>query len=198
MSNNCFWNETLKLGAILGALMSISTMLESYVIYYSAIPLVRASMIYLAEWLVVVVAYVWLMYRFTKSYSNRYFDEGAGFSFSQGFGFVITLSLFVAIMVGVTTTLFYSVMGFDGFIDGYIARIDELVAYMGANNIAMNSVAEDIELLRDNIRALQQPSMLSNILAAINNYVLSGLIIGLTIAAILRRKPVIVERNENE
>ena len=198
MSNNCFWNETLKLGAILGALMSISTMLESYVVYYSAIPLVRASMIYLAEWLVVVVAYVWLMYRFTKSYSNRYFDEGAGFSFSQGFGFVITLSLFVAIMVGVTTTLFYSVMGFDGFIDGYIARIDELVAYMGANNIAMNSVAEDIELLRDNIRALQQPSMLSNILAAINNYVLSGLIIGLTIAAILRRKPVIVERNENE
>lgn len=198
MSNNCFWNETLKLGAILGALMSISTMLESYVIYYSAIPLVRASMIYLAEWLVVVIAYVWLMYRFTKSYSNRYFDEGAGFSFSQGFGFVITLSLFVAIMVGVTTTLFYSVMGFDGFIDGYIARIDELVAYMGANNIAMNSVAEDVELLRDNIRALQQPSMLSNILAAINNYVLSGLIIGLTIAAILRRKPVIVERNENE
>ena len=198
MSNNCFWNETLKLGAILGALMSISTMLESYVSYYSAIPLVRASMIYLAEWLVVVVAYVWLMYRFTKSYSNRYFDEGAGFSFSQGFGFVITLSLFVAIMVGVTTTLFYSVMGFDGFIDGYIARIDELMAYMGANNIAMNSVAEDIELLRDNIRAFQQPSMLSNILAAINNYVLSGLIIGLIIAAILRRKPVIVERNENE
>lgn len=198
MRNNVFLNEALKYGAILGIMMSLSTMFETYVLYYSDIALAKASMLYFVEWLIVASVYVWLLYRFSKKYSFNNFDSSEGFDFGQGFGFVVTLALFVAIMVGVTTTIFQSVMGFDGFINGYIARIDEFVAYMGENNIAMNSMAESLEEVRDNIRAITQPSMLENILAAIYSYVLIGIIIGLIIAAILRRKPIIVERNENE
>lgn len=182
----------------MGILMSASTMFETYVIYYSDFALTKAIICYFVEWVVLSIIYVWLLYRFCRKYSVNNFDSSVGFDFGQGFGFVITLTLFIAIMVGVTTTIFQSVMGFDGFINGYIARVDELVAYMGANNIAMNSMEEPLMELRDNIRAITQPSMLENIFAAIYSYVFSGIFIGLIIAAALRRKPVIVERNEDE
>lgn len=191
-------NEVLKDGALMGVLMSASTMFETYVIYYSDFALTKAAICYFVEWVVLSIIYVWLLYRFCRKYSVNNFDSSVGFDFGQGFGFVITLTLFVAIMVGVTTTIFQSVMGFDEFINGYIARVDELVAYMGANNIAMNSMEEPLAELRDNIRAFTQPSMLENIFAAIYSYVFTGIFIGLIIAAALRRKPVIVERNENE
>lgn len=178
--------------------MSVSTLFESYIMYYSDMAITKAAMLYFVEWIAVVVAYLWLMYRFTKRYSLRNFDSSVGFDFSQGFGFIVTLSLLVAIIVGMSTTIFYSVMGFDGFVDGYLMRMDELVAYMGEHNMAMEPISEDVAKMRDDIEALQQPSMLSSILGAINSYVFAGIIVGLIMAATLRRKPVIENRERDE
>lgn len=188
MSNNPFWNDALKYGAILGALMSLSTIFESYLIYYSDVPLVKASMIYLVEWFAAIVVYVWLLVRFTKRYSNNFAPE-EGFNFSQGFGFIVMLSLLVAVIVGMMTTLFYSIAGYDLFIDGYLARIDEMMSYMGENNLLTQPLNEDIEVWCDTIRYSTQPSMLSSILAAIDNYVFSGMVVGVIIALSVRRKP---------
>lgn len=188
MSNNPFWNDALKYGAILGALMSLSTIFETYLLYYSDVPLVKASMIYLVEWFAAIVVYVWLLVRFTKRYSNNFAPE-EGFSFSQAFGFILVLSLLVAIIVGMMTTIFYSIAGYDGLVEGYLTRIDEFMLYLGENNILTQQVNDDIEVMRDAIRYSEQPSMLSSILAAISNYVFSGMVVGVIIALSVRRKP---------
>lgn len=194
MKNNPFWNDALKYGAILGAIMSLSMMFENYILYYSEVPLVKALMIYLVEWLAVIVIYIWLLVRFTKRYSQNFAPE-EGFTFGQGFGFIIVLAFLVAVIVGMMSTIFYSIAGYDGFIAGYIGRINEMMLSMGENNLITQPLNENVEELVDTVEHSTQPSMLSTILAAINSYVFSAMIVGAIIALAIRRKPIMINRD---
>ena len=192
MKNNIFWNDVLRGGAILGIIMCLSTIFENYVMYYSSMPMMTAAITYLVEWIVVVGIYIWLIYHYTKNYANK-FDVRTGFDFGLGFGFVVTLTLLVAIMVGMTNTIFYSIMGFDGFVDGYLSRLDELSLYLQTHGVPMESIQDDMTKLRDNVATLEQPSMLSSILGTISNYVFIGVFIGVIVAFVVRRRPIFID-----
>lgn len=194
MKNNPFWNDALKYGAILGAIMSLSMMFETYILHYSDVPLVKALTIYVVEWFAVVIVYIWLLVRFTKRYSQNFAPE-EGFTFGQGFGFIIVLAFLVAVIVGMMNTIFISIAGFDGFIEGYIGRINEMMLYMGENNLITQSLNEDVEVLVDTVAHSTQPSMFESILAAINGYVFSAMLVGAIIALAIRRKPQMINRD---
>lgn len=194
MKNNPFWNDALKYGAILGAIMSLSMMFETYILHYSDVPLVKALTIYVVEWFAVVIVYIWLLVRFTKRYSQNFAPE-EGFTFGQGFGFIIVLAFLVAVIVGMMNTIFISIAGFDGFIEGYIGRINEMMLYMGENNLITQSLNEDVEVMVDAVKHSTQPSMFESILAAINGYVFSAMLVGAIIALAIRRKPQMINRD---
>lgn len=197
MRGSIFWNDALKYGAILGVVMSLSMIFEHYILYYSDVALGKAMTLYLLEWVAVVGIYIWLLYRFTKNFSNN-FEPEEGFSFVMGIGFAMTLNLLVAVIVGMASTIFYSIAGFEGLIEGYIGRIDEMMSTVGDNNLAMQSLAADMDALRDNVRAMEQPSMLMSIVGTVSNYVMWGIVIDAIIALVLRRKPVFVDRHNDE
>jgi hypothetical protein len=197
MNNNIFLNKALKYGAIIGLIMSISFIYENYVMWYSNVPIVNACILYFVEWLIVVCIYVWLIYRFTKSYSRNFTPE-MGFSFSQGLAFSLALTMLASIIVGVTATIFQSIMGYDDFVQGYIGRIDELVQLIKENSATDVEMPADFEEMRDGVRAMEQPSMLSNIYATMSNYVFMGFIICSIVSLIVRRRAVYINNSQNE
>lgn len=197
MGNNMFWSNALKYGAILGAVMGVSKLFEIYVMYYSDMPLDNAAITYLVEFVAILVLYVWMLYRFTKIYSNQ-FDSRLGFKFTTGLGYILSMNILAAIIVGVLTTIFYSIMGYDGYIEGYLMRMDEFAALIEEHGPMDETMIEYFETTRDNIEGLQQPSMLVSISSYVYVYIFSGLIIGAIIALITRRKPVLFDDSQYE
>jgi predicted PurR-regulated permease PerM len=121
-----------------------------------------------------------------------------GFSFSQGLAFSLALTMLASIIVGVTATIFQSIMGYDDFVQGYIGRIDELVQLIKENSATDVEMPADFEEMRDGVRAMEQPSMLSNIYATMSNYVFMGFIICSIVSLIVRRRAVYINNSQNE
>lgn len=192
MRENTFWSDAWRYGAILGAVASVSRLFEDYIVYYSSVSLERMAVIYLVEMLIYAVVFIYLLARFTKLRSWRFGDEG--FAFNQGFGYSFTLIVLAMVIVGVARTIFIQIMGFDGFIDGFICRIDQFEAYIASNEELAASLKDsgmigDMEDMRIDLRAMRQPSMFMNVWSAVNSSALIALILSLIIGLKMRRKP---------
>ena len=96
MEKQNFWNDAAKCGAIIGAILAVSMILETMMT-------LSGSMKYYAlmtvEWIGVVVLHYYLLHRFTRNRSKLYSAE-EGFSFGQGYLFVLAVSAFAGVIVG--------------------------------------------------------------------------------------------------
>jgi heme A synthase len=197
MGNNIFWNYAHKYGAILGAVMGVSKLFEAYLMCYSDISLDMASIIYVVELIAIFVAYVWMLHSFTKKYSYQ-LDPRLGFKFTTGLGYILSMNILAAIIIGALITIFYSIMGYDGYVNGYIMRIDEVEAFMEEHGAMNAELKENLENMRDQIQTMQQPSMLLSISAYVYSYIFNGLIVGSIVALTTRRKPVFYDNTTYE
>ena len=77
MEKTNFWKDVAKYGAIIGALLAVSFMLET------RLQISASFGLYAIEWIAVVVLHYYLLHRFTRRYSMMYTAE-EGFSFGQG------------------------------------------------------------------------------------------------------------------
>jgi hypothetical protein len=105
------------------------------------------------------------------------------FSYGKALSFALLASMCAGIIVGLAHTLYVDYMGFDIYVRGLISRIEELRAMpdaMQQNMDLLDNVVKDLE-------AAQNPSIFSNIVSYINQYMFMGLIPGLAIAALARR-----------
>ena len=84
MEKTNFWKDVAKYGAIIGALLAVSFMLET------RLQISASFGLYAIEWIAVVVLHYYLLHRFTRRYSMMYTAE-EGFSFGQGYAYILSV-----------------------------------------------------------------------------------------------------------
>ena len=191
MEKNKFWDETARYGAILGGILALSFILETSMSLSG-----RMSLYTLLgpEWIVVVVLHYYLLHRFTRQYSTRYSAE-EGFSFGQGYAYLMAVSGFAGAIVGVVQAVYlHLVMGYENYTERMSAAITELLASGGEVPAQMEGM---IEQLIDQMQSAATPSVLSTVWGGIFTSLLFGAFFGLIIAGVLSRAPRPFDTSDN-
>lgn len=185
-----FWNDVASKGAILGVLMLVSHIFEQAMMLNGSL----AQMgIVGAEMLVVCILYIYLLYRFTKRYSEQFSAE-EGFSFGKGLSYVLTLSLFASIIVGLGGYIFtHFVIGYKEYTDGIVALYENLLS---STQMPAQMVGTYEQML-ERIAEQPEPSILTTISSSIWSYIFLGGMVGLIIAGIVKREPNIFGDEQN-
>ena len=183
MEKQNFWNDAAKCGAIIGAILAVSMILETMMT-------LSGSMKYYAlmtvEWIGVVVLHYYLLHRFTRNRSKLYSAE-EGFSFGQGYLFVLAVSAFAGVIVGGVQYIYlHLIMGYSNYISRLVEALTDMMALGGGVPASMESVmAESLE----QIQTAPAPSVLATVWGGIWVSLLFGAVFGLIIAGVLSRAP---------
>lgn len=181
--NNNFWNDALRSGAILGLVMGLSRVFESYQLYLSDMQ--GVTTIVVLEWLFAAALFVYLLYRFAKQRSMR-FSQKEGYSYGQAMSYLLIVSMLTGVIVGVMEYIFTEFVGYDAIVAGYISLIDEYRAMVASAGVPASSMGV-LEQLKGTIRDTQEPTILNNVLSALNLYFMTGGVAGLVISAFVKR-----------
>lgn len=194
--NNNFWNDALRSGAILGLVMGLSRVFESYELYISDMQ--GVTTIVVLEWLFAAALFVYLLYRFAKQRSMR-FSQKEGYSYGQAMSYLLIVSMLTGVIVGVMEYIFTEIVGYDAIVAGYISLIDEYRAMVASAGVPASSMGV-LEQLKGTIRDTQEPTILNNVLSALNLYFMTGGVAGLVISAFVKRdaNPFAEEKQENQ
>ena len=187
MINREYWHDVLRSGAILGLVMALSSIFERYLLLASNLTLGTATMLYLGEAVVACVVFIWLIVRSTRCRRDAG-DPRFGFNYSTALSYILLISMLAGVIVGVAGTIFTSAIGYDAYIAGNIARLEEAKTLYEGLGVGANDLVLFDEMVH-RIRTAPQPTMLQNVLASFSNYILFGGIPGLIIAGVLSRKP---------
>lgn len=183
MKNNNFWNDAAKYGAILGAVLSVSFILENMMTLSG-----RMSMYALLtlEWIVAVALHYYLLHRYTRNRSRLY-TAGEGFTFGQGYGFLLVISGFAGILVGLVQYIYlHLILGYANYTTRLTEAITDMISRSGEVPASMESmIAQSMEQLQ----TAPVPSVLSTVWAGMFSSLLFGAVFGLIIAGVLARAP---------
>lgn len=198
-----FWMDVLRAAAIIGVVMALSHIFEQYMLLFSGVSLINASLVILIEGVIAAAVFVWLMIRFTRRISlawNDRIEVGNGivvdmpFTYGRAVSYGLLISMFAGIFVGVANTIFVDVMGYDLYRAaqiGYFEQIEEIMnAYNallgGSENLSSDIMTKQIEMLE----TMDKPSIFATIISHMTSYMLYGGIASLVVAAVARRKRV--------
>lgn len=202
MSIKNFWMDVLRSAAILGVVMALSHIFEQYMLLFSSVDVLTASLIICFEYLAIIVVFVWLLYRFTRSVARNWIDQvtlpdgnivEVKFTYGRALSYILMVSMLAGVIVGLSNTIFIDIMGYDLFIEGNLNRINEVKLILDGMAGAEGSQAliadynKMFEDYRELILTAERPSMFSNIISHMSNYMFSGGIVGLAIAYFARR-----------
>ena len=98
MEKSNFWNDACRGGAIIGLVMAVSNVAEQAMLLKGGIGMYGLVIV---EWLALAGVFIWLLYRFTRKRAALYAPE-EGFSFGQGFGFIVVMSLLSGLIAGLS------------------------------------------------------------------------------------------------
>lgn len=185
MNNRLFWTEALRYGAILGLMMGISHIFESYIFCFADMNMSARYGILLVEWVVVVVLFIRLLYKFTKRHSLHY-SVREGFSFIRALSFILVVSMLAGVIVGVMHQLYLEIAGYENYVAGYMQRINEAVQLFADDVEKQQDVLVD---MADKMREQPAPSMFDTIFSSLYNYLIIGGLLGFTMASMLKREP---------
>lgn len=202
MSIKNFWMDVLRSAAILGVVMALSHIFEQYMLLFSSVDVLTASLIICFEYIAIIVVFVWLVYRFTRSVARNWIDQvtlpdgnivEVKFTYGRALSYILMVSMLAGVIVGLSNTIFIDIMGYDLFIEGNLNRINEVKLILDGMAGAEGSqalIADYNKMLadyRELILTAERPSMFSNIISHMSNYMFSGGIVGLAIAYFARR-----------
>lgn len=202
MSIKNFWMDVLRSAAILGVVMALSHIFEQYMWLFSSVDVLTASLIICFEYIAIIVVFVWLVYRFTRSVARNWIDQvtlpdgnivEVKFTYGRALSYILMVSMLAGVIVGLSNTIFIDIMGYDLSIEGKLNRINEVKLILDGMAGAEGSQAliadynKMFEDYRELILTAERPSMFSNIISHMSNYMLSGGIVGLAIAYFARR-----------
>ena len=182
--NNNFWNDALRSGAILGLVMGLSRVFESYMLYISDMKGVNTLLV--IEWLASAAVFVYLLYRFSKQRSMR-FSERESYSYGQALSYLLMVSILTGVIVGVAEFFFNQIVGYDAIIAGYISLIDEYGEMVASAGVPASSM-QVLEQLKVTMRDAEEPTILNNVFSALNLYFMTGGILALLISAFVKRE----------
>lgn len=184
--NRDFWSDVLRSGAILGGVMSLSYIFERYLLAFSDMSLLKASTIYSLEWLVACVVFVWMLARFTRRRAEALPSE-ITVTYSYLLSYILLTSMLSGVLVGVADTLYISAMGYDLYISGLVGRIEQLQQLYLDMGISASEMTI-FEQYANQLRYVEQPSMMLTVLGKLQTYAIMGCIPGFIIASVNSRR----------
>lgn len=187
MDNRGFWNDVLRFGAILGVIMGLSGIFETYGLYVSKSPGLHTAIF--IEAIVILILFVWLLYAFARRRSMRY-EPREGFTYAQALLYVICLSAAAGIIAGVMKYIFVSIIGFDTLMNGYIGLL-EYCKNMFSGGELPGFYTQMLDDMIETVRMAEKPSILQDVFGSLQTYAVGGTVLGLVISGIVRRDPVI-------
>lgn len=193
MNENNFLHDALSKGAILGFIMLVSNIFEQAVLLYKGT--LGWVGVMGVEIIAVAILYVWLIYRFTKHYSLSVLASQQGvkyFTYGSGLGYAVVVSVLSGIIVAVGAYLFrHCVVGYDNYIAGIIRTYQNLLS---SSNMPA-SLANTYNQMFAQMRSQAEPSMLMSVFSGISNYFISGTLVGLIVAGLVKRSPEMFDNN---
>ena len=191
MKQSIFLNDMFTKGAILGAVMLASNILETSMMYYGAS--LKWVLISLVEILAVMVIYCWLLFRFTKKHADlvlRERSEMSHFTYFNALNYVVDISMLAGVIAGLGSYLFrHYIIGFENYIETYVKLVQNIVS----QSEVPASMIGTYEQMFKSIESQSEPSILSAIFSSVSNYLIAGTLVGLIVAAKTKRDP----KNEN-
>lgn len=138
MEKTNFWKDVAKYGAIIGALLAVSFMLET------RLQISASFGLYAIEWIAVVVLHYYLLHRFTRRYSMMYTAE-EGFSFGQGYAYILSVSTVAGLIVGIVQYLYlHFFIGYANYTERTTAALSDFIGAgrRGAGQHGIHAVAD--------------------------------------------------------
>ena len=192
MEKSNFWNEAAKCGAVIGLILAVSSVLENCVFLTEGMGYVYLMVL---EFFAVAAVHYYLLHRYTRRRSQLYTAD-EGFTFGQGYGFLLAVSGFAGIIVGVVQAVYlHLIVGYANYIDHYASWMTGLFARMGTASSSMEGI------LSQAINELQNspaPSILKTLWGGVWGCLLFGGIFGLIIAGVIARAPKPFDTEVNE
>ena len=194
-----FWMDVLRSSAILGVVMAISHIFERHIVLFSGLSLGTSSLILLLEGLVAAVVFVGMLYYFTRRLAKGWDEKvefmgqmlDVKFSYSRALSYVLTVSMLASIIVGVASTIYVDVVGYDVYIAAQIDYVQETVDFVKAYGQISGDEgvlsAKGMENMIMQMETSERPSMFATIISLMSSYMLYGGLVGLVIAAVARR-----------
>ena len=192
MDKNNFWNEAAKCGAVIGLILAVSSVLENSVFFTSGTGFLYLMLL---EFFAVAAVHYYLLHRYTRRRSQLYTAD-EGFSFGQGYGFLLAVSGFAGIIVGVVQAVYlHLIVGYANYIDHYVSWMTGLFSRMGGASSSMEGMLSQIVNELQNSPA---PSRLKTIWGGVWSCLLFGVVFGLIIAGVIARAPKPFGKDSNE
>ncbi|MCM1150520.1 MAG: DUF4199 domain-containing protein [Alistipes sp.] len=174
-----FWNEAARCGAYVGLLLAVSSVLEGGMTLSGKLGL---YVLMIFEWLAAVALHFYLLYRFARQRSALY-SADEGFSFGQGYGYVLAMSVPAGLILGVANYIFvHLVLGYDRYVEKIASVVSDFAGMGGGMNAQVMTLLEQL-------RNTPEPSLLSTVWGGIWSSLLFGAVFGLIVAGVLSRAP---------
>lgn len=202
MSIKNFWLDVLRTAAILGVVMAVSHLVEQHLLVFSSLDITTATLLLCVEYLIAAVAFVAIVYYFTRNVAKNWNDNvelGDGqvvevkFTYSRALSYILMVSMLAGVIVGLANTIYIDIKGYDIFVAGVLSRYDEVFELMasmtqvGADQALLANYDDMMRTFTENFESMERPSIFSNIISHMTNYMLSGVIVGLVVAYFARR-----------
>lgn len=182
MEQKRFWSVAASEGGGIGLILAASMFFETYASLSGSVGLMGLMLV---EWIAVVVLHYWLLNRYTKQYAAQFSAE-EGFPFFRGYGYVLVLSLFAGVILGLAQALYlHGVMGYGAYIEQYASALKELLA----SSPASSQMEPMLKQMFTQLEAAPVPSVLQTAWGGVTNSILFGGFFGLIIAAVQSRRP---------
>lgn len=182
MEQKRFWSVAATQGGVIGLVLAASMFFETYASLSGSVGLMGLMLV---EWIAVVVLHYWLLNRYTKQYAAQFSAE-EGFPFFRGYGYVLVLSLFAGVILGLAQALYlHGVMGYGAYIEQYASALKELLT----SSPASSQMEPMLKQMFTQLEAAPVPSVLQTAWGGVTNSILFGGFFGLIIAAVQSRRP---------
>lgn len=196
MKQNHFLNSVLNRGAILGFVMLCSHIFEQCAVVYGGTMTWFSIMGF--EMVASYVVYVWLLYKFAKSYSAAVLEQRSElkmFSYGAGLSYVTSVSMLAGVIVGLGRYIIHSiVIGHDKYVQSMITSMQSILKANPQTASMMGSYGE----VFNQMAAQPEPSVFATIISSVWSYLLWGTIVGLIIAAIVKHDPQLFDEQNSE
>ena len=195
MKPSIFLNDMLTKGAILGGVMLLSNIAENSLLYYGGM---KWMVVLGVEYLVALAVYCYLVYRFTKGYSNLVIAERKEmpfFTYGNGLSYAVSVSMLAGVIVALGGYMFrHYIIGYENYIDAYVKLLQD---WLSSSEIPASMVGTYDQMFKT-IQSQAEPSLITSIFSGIWTYLMAGTFVGLIVAAFTKREPKIFDNQENQ
>lgn len=182
MEKTNFWKDALKYGAVLGAVLALSSLLEYRLQLAGSI---GAYWVFTFEWLTVVVLHYYLLHRFTRNRAALYSPE-EGFTFAQGYGYILSMSAVAGVIVGTVQYLYLHLfLGYANYTGRLVAALTDMIS----QSTVPASLEPILAQAMSQIEHAPEPTLVATVWGGVFTSLLFGVVFGLIIAGVLSRAP---------